>query len=232
MSSRNIRCILALAALTAGVSWLATGPASADACRSKVLPADVSSVCGELTSIHADTTYGDRLATRPGGAAATADQVARRLHLQGLNQATAVLSVADVGGVAAASGMPALPMTKPGRAGLPNVSSLLPAAPDVPGLPAMPARLAAAGKPGLPAVGAAELPGRLAIDELPDATGVIGGKAPLSLPEPVNTVKSRVTQTLPQAPKALDGIKTTVPVPGGKPASGIVDRLLGGLHLH
>ncbi|WP_214327239.1 hypothetical protein [Nonomuraea sediminis] len=206
---------------------MATAPASADVCRSKILPANVAPVCGELTSVRADTTYGRRLATRPGGLAATTDEVARRLHLQGLNQATAVLSLADLGGVAAATGMPALPMTKPGRAGLPDVSSL-PAAPDVPGLPAMPARLAVPGAPDMP-VGAPELPGRLAMDELPDASGVIGGKAPISLPQPVGGVKNRVDQTL-QAPKVLDGVKSAVPVPQDKPG-GVVGKLLGSLHL-
>ncbi|MFI6502290.1 hypothetical protein [Nonomuraea typhae] len=221
MSSRSIRSILAVAALTTGVSWLAAGPASAAGhCASQAAllkpPTTVASICDNLTHTRLSGTYGERMtAPRDSDVAVSAETLARKAGLPGLSKATAVFSLADMGGAAAAAGTPSLPSGMPRRVSMQS----LPVAPDLPGLPSSPA------VPGVPA----KLPpvsGRLS--DLPDGSGVPGLKPPIALPEPGESATGTVGRALPKSPdKALKA----VPLPEGNEVTDGVTQLLRGLRL-
>lgn len=199
MSSRNI---LALAVLTAGVSWLAVAPAQAATnCAKPVAvleaPTTVAAVCDEVADVKASGTYGGKMsAPDDSELLANVDMLAKAVGLPGLSRAAAVLSVADLAGVAAGTGLPTLPAGLPYKGGLPDVTSLA-LLPDVPGLPALPAKV--------PAVPLAKLPA------LPDAQSLT-----TVLPKQVTDAKEKVTTVLPdvvdraesgvQETKGLDGL--------------------------
>ncbi|WP_327088156.1 hypothetical protein OIE66_38505 [Nonomuraea sp. NBC_01738] len=226
------------------MSWLAVAPAgAADQCGDQVValkpPATVASVCEELTSLRANGTYTRMTAPKSSDTAMAVESMAKRLGLEGLAKTTAMLSFADLGGVAAAAGMPALPDGTPGKAGLPDVSRLT-EAPDLPGLPRLPST------PALP--GTSQLPVRVAkLDTMPDASGLTGAKTPLSLPKKkagvgpldggvgdlsqVGTLKDGLAGALPDATKKLDEVTSTVPVPGSEKATKPVKDLLSGVQL-
>ncbi|MBB5961158.1 hypothetical protein [Planomonospora venezuelensis] len=152
-ASRNIRGVLAtvtLAALVAGAGTAATGPAADAAVRAAA--ADGAQVPG------------DRMPLSP------VDRLARLADLRGLSRASAVISLADAGGVAAGIGFPALPFGLPGYPGLSGVEILAPI-PDLPGLPGAPGPyFFRAGVPSIP--------------ELRDAAGVLSNGTVLALPAP------------------------------------------------
>ncbi|GAA4235450.1 hypothetical protein FHR32_003234 [Streptosporangium album] len=111
-TSRNIRGLLAVAALAAGVSWVVTAPVSAsvtpcharDASRT---PTSVTAVCDRTRPGH---VAGGAVGRTVGRAApATADRLARLAGLPGLSRASAVVGFADTTGVAAGTGTPVPP---------------------------------------------------------------------------------------------------------------------------
>ncbi|WP_433249773.1 hypothetical protein ACQPYK_02980 [Streptosporangium sp. CA-135522] len=194
-ASRNIRGILAVAALTAGVSWVVTAPASAggmschgqDVVEVLQTPGSVAAVCEETGGVRGGTAVGRM--TAPGGeAAATVDRLARIAGLPGLSRASAVVSFADTAGVAAGAGLPALPSGMPGFSGH-SPAGTLASAPDLPGLPGTPGaeltRLPVSTVPSVPA--------------FTDSAGALsdGAALPLRLPHPAS-VKA-VTEDLPAA---------------------------------
>ncbi|MBG0813994.1 hypothetical protein [Planomonospora sp. ID82291] len=97
--------------------------------------------------------------------------LARNAGLPGLSRASAILSVADAGGVAAGIGFPGLPFGVPGYPGLVWVEFLSPT-PDLPGLPSAPSAVA-----GLP-------PAVPSVPSFANASGVLSGGAALALPVP------------------------------------------------
>ncbi|WP_449066811.1 hypothetical protein, partial [Planomonospora algeriensis] len=97
--------------------------------------------------------------------------LARNAGLPGLSRASAILSMADAGGVAAGVGFPGLPFGVPGYPGLVWVEFLSPT-PDLPGLPSAPS--AVAGFPSVPSV-----------PSFANAAGVLSGGAALALPAPM-----------------------------------------------
>lgn len=222
MSSRSIRSILAVATLTAGVSWLAAGQASADQCADmvSVLRAPtVAQVCDELTDLRASGTYGGRMTARRDSELATeVESLSRRLGMSGLSKSSAVLSFADLGGVAAAAGMPSLPSGMPGKGGLPTMTRMA-TTPDLPGLPNLPV---------LP--GARNLAAVEKVPALPDASGLTSVKAPLNLPRRVTKIRKQVT--LPETPAVLqDSGAGGLRLPDGDAVTERVDGLLKGLNL-
>ncbi|GGS62589.1 hypothetical protein GCM10010156_21930 [Planobispora rosea] len=108
-----MRGVLAAAALVAGVSWLTAAPA-------------------------AGAADGQRVPRGNGLVVPAVERLARTAGLPGLSRASALISVADAGGVAAGLGFPALPFGVPGHPGLRWVEMLSPI-PDLPGLPGAPA---------------------------------------------------------------------------------------------
>lgn len=201
MSSRNI---LALAVLTAGVSLLAVGTAQAATNCGKAVsvleaPTTVAALCDEVTDVRANGTYGGKMsAPADSELLMNVDALAKALGLPGLSRAAAVLSIADMAGVAAGAGLPTLPGGLPGTAGLPNVASLA-QLPDTPGLPSVP------GLAAVPQLPVSKLPA------LPYASGLTSVKAPLTLPQPVQEVKDKVTAVVPQVPAAVKKVESAVP---------------------
>ena len=135
MSSRKFRGILAVATLTAGVSWMTAGPTAAhasaawDACTGSS-PASTVRVCDDSTDLVAlDGPQGGKT-VRPVGDRATdrlimaAVRLANRLGVAGLATGHSVMAIADQGGMAATAGAGTLPGGIPGTAGLADVSRL------------------------------------------------------------------------------------------------------------
>ncbi|MFI6321384.1 hypothetical protein ACIBG8_27860 [Nonomuraea sp. NPDC050556] len=187
MSSRKI---LALAVLTAGASWLAVVPAqAATECKKSVAvleaPATAASLCDEVTDVRATGTYGGKMsAPADSELLSNVDMLAAAVGLPGLSRAAAVLSIADLAGVAAGTGLPTLPAGLPYKAGLADVSSLA-LLPDVPGMPAVPTV-------------------KLPVAELPEAQDLTR-----VLPKPVAEIEKKATTVLPDVVK-----KPELPAPG------------------
>ncbi|WP_406319271.1 hypothetical protein OHA77_18525 [Streptosporangium sp. NBC_01639] len=128
-TSRNIRGLLAVAALTAGVSWVVTASASASTVPCQVR--DPAGAPGSATAV-CDRTRSGRVAHGPAGRSAggvtggaavvTADRLARIAGLPGLAQASGVVGFADTTGVAAGTGVPTPPTTAPVRSVHPDRS--------------------------------------------------------------------------------------------------------------
>ncbi|MEV4180651.1 hypothetical protein AB0J28_04295, partial [Streptosporangium canum] len=127
-TSRHIRGLLAVAALTAGVSWLAAAPASAGgvSCQGRDMvelletPESVATVCDEAGDLRASATAGRTTVPAQGEGPASMERLARIAGLPGLSQASAVVSFADTAGVAAGTGTPALPALPAGMPGFPG----------------------------------------------------------------------------------------------------------------
>ncbi|MEU7990239.1 hypothetical protein AB0B56_35785 [Streptosporangium canum] len=199
-TSRHIRGLLAVAALTAGVSWLAAAPASAGgvSCQGREMvelletPESVATVCDEAGDLRASATAGRTTVPARGEGPASMERLARIAGLPGLSQASAVVSFADTAGVAAGTGTPALPALPSGMPGFPGHSpaGTLATAPDLPGLP---------GTPGTDLIRfpVSEVP---SVPRLTDPTGALSGDGtalPLPLEEPVSV--QAVTEDLPAA---------------------------------
>ncbi|MBG0827302.1 hypothetical protein HS041_05945 [Planomonospora sp. ID67723] len=159
-ASKNIREVLATVTLTtlaAGAGWAATGPAALADGASRAVSASAALAAGAGLSRD--------------GVPSVAERLAHLADLRGLSRASAVISMADAGGVAAGIGFPALPFGLPGYPGLTGVEILSPI-PDLPGLPGLPGprALFRSGVPSVPA--------------LRDAAGVMSTGTVLSLPAP------------------------------------------------
>lgn len=199
------RSILAVAALTAGVSWWAPGPAGASTCeQGQQAPDSVAAVCEEITGARASGRYGPMKAP-PGGAASAVERLAMKLGLPGMSKAAAVLSVADMGGVAAGAGLPTLPMAAPGVAGLKDVSRLA-ESPDLPGLPVVPSEIRD-------------------LVKVPDVPGVVDRAVP---EVPVLDLPRRAGEVEKSAPRAPDLTGSSLP---GAGAIAELGRVLGDLGL-
>ncbi|MBG0820287.1 hypothetical protein HS048_06005 [Planomonospora sp. ID91781] len=134
--------------------------------------------------------------------------LARNAGLPGLSRASAILSVADAGGVAAGVGFPGLPFGMPGYAGLVWVEFLSPT-PDLPGLPSAPS--AVAGPP--PAVPS--------VPSFANAAGVLSGGTALALPAPMPLPRragGKIVTGRPPATAAREAeVVPTGPRTGGAP---------------
>jgi hypothetical protein len=184
-ASRNIRGILAVAALTASVSWTVTAPASAGVtpCQGRDVvnvvtpgypgsPGYTAGVCDELgviTTGETMTPAGDGTMTFAGaGAQRPVDRFARAAGLPGLSWASGAVSFTDAGDASSQSS----PFGQPYTTGSPWVDTMS-SAPDLPGLP---------GAPGGPGAGLDGSRFRVArIHDLPGPNGDV----PLPGPIPV-----------------------------------------------
>ncbi|WP_084955967.1 hypothetical protein [Thermoactinospora rubra] len=99
-------------------------------------PSTVATVCDENADTRASANYwGKTPAPADSHALRSAETLAKRVGLPGMAKTSAVLSVADMGGVAAGAGAPAVPgkVTAPARP-----VARMADYPDVPGLPNAP----------------------------------------------------------------------------------------------
>ncbi|GAA3662277.1 hypothetical protein GCM10022224_027610 [Nonomuraea antimicrobica] len=216
--------MIAVAALTAGVCWLSTGPTTAQSCPgtepSLLSPTAIASYCDE----HAKLRVNDggpgsgRMVTKESNKLAmAAGDLARHLGLTGLATGKEVLGVADLGGVAATWGMPSLtsaspalfPMV-PGPLGMKDLSTMagvpaLPSLPELPALPALPQEPQLANLPAELSLGQATHQNRIA------GTGI---QSPLDLKQPVREVGADVIGEL--LPKAVESVEGTSMLPGGE----------------
>lgn len=239
-ASRGIRSVLAVAVLATGAGWLAMSPASAENCDEKVVLLDettVAEVCEEVGGLRAKTTRTPMRASQESELAMSAERLAKAAGMPGLSRSTAVLSVSDMGGVAAGAGLPSLPSGVPGQAGLQEVSKLA-LAPDLPGLPSLPPLPPLPNAEALDEVStlgeAARLAevselGEAAVPEMamPDAAGVTGGSTLLDLTPPVNEVATKVGELMEQpGGKAQPDAKgLRLPVADGDGLAGLTERL-------
>ncbi|WP_093258744.1 hypothetical protein [Thermostaphylospora chromogena] len=109
-----------MAVLAGGFGTMGVNPAAASTeCKQDgpvaVLhgPNRLASLCNEHLDLRAEASSAKMTPRRDSEMLATLDRIARRAGLDGLSQATAVLSFADMGGAAAGAGAPSLPMPKP-----------------------------------------------------------------------------------------------------------------------
>ncbi|MEW9554764.1 hypothetical protein [Nonomuraea sp. NPDC050783] len=225
MPFRQIRSIVAttaLAALAAGVTWLAAGPTGADACggaERTVLPSGLVG-CGERTELHLNDVPGTREITpEVNDLAMTMGRLARRLGLAGLAMGRAVPGMADLGGVAATWGMPSLASASPrffpaaaGPAGMEDLSTAAHVA-ALPTLPVLPSAPAAAPPQGRLSQGT-PLGGGPAHTKSAGKAGK-QAKDPIGLEKPVNEVGSRVVGEL--LPQAVGDLGDSAVLPGRDP---------------
>ncbi|SNS91897.1 hypothetical protein SAMN05216276_101996 [Streptosporangium subroseum] len=188
-ASRNIRGILAVAALTASVSWTVTAPASAGVtpCQGRDVvnvvtpgypghPGYTAGVCDEIgviTTGETMTPAGDGTMTFAGaGAQRPVDRFARAAGLPGLSWASGAVSFTDAGDASFQSS----PFGQPYTTGSPWVDTMS-TTPDLPGLP---------GAPSGPGTGLDGSRFRVSrIHDLPGPNGAPTGDVPLPGPIPV-----------------------------------------------
>ncbi|WP_393167544.1 hypothetical protein [Nonomuraea marmarensis] len=222
-----------MATLTAGVSWLAVAPATADTCAdaepSLLSSTAAATYCDEHTTLRVnDGGLGSsRMVTSESNKLAmAAGELARRLGLTGLATGKSVLGVADLGGVAANWGMPSLASaspalfpTMPGPAGMRDLSTMagIPALPALPELPSTPLQ--------------AKLPAEMSLGQAPYHNRIAGSgiESPLDLERPVSEVGAEVIGTL--LPKAVESVEGTSMLPGGQPVADGFTGLTQGLGL-
>jgi hypothetical protein len=237
VSSRNIRSILAVAALATGVSWLAAGPVNAEACTDRVAllkgPDSLAQVCDEALDVKATGSLGQMSARKGSDVAMTAETLAKQAGLPGLSKASAVLSFTDLGGVAAAAGLPALPEGVPGEAGLPDVRRMA----TVPSLPDVGSLTQGRGLPlgkDLPLGDALPLDKGLPLSEVPSlpGTGALPAvKEPLRLGQTVGGITDKMGGNLPTSKLPLSGLPVSklplskLPISDGKAVDGLVKGL-------
>ncbi|MEV0613894.1 hypothetical protein AB0I81_11275 [Nonomuraea sp. NPDC050404] len=229
--------MIAVAALTAGVSWLFAGPSTADSCTETALlsPATASSPGCEPPNLRVGQGLGEgsggpgssRMITEESNALAmAAGELARRLGLTGLATGKEVLGAADIGGIAANWGMPSLASSSP---------ALFPMAPGPIGMADL---STVAGMPGLPSLPQLprtplqdKLPGMMTLGQEPYHNRVQGSgvQSPMDLQQPVNMVSENLIGTL--LPKAVEGVESTSKLPGGAPAISGFGALVEGLEL-
>lgn len=227
MSSRKIRSILTVAALTAGVTWPVAGPSVADTCRPREAVASYCDGHAKL-QLNEGRTNGHRVVTEEvGKLAMAAGDMARRLGLTGLAAARSAMGpLADLGGVGATWGMPSLNSASPalfpaasGNSGMRDLATTL----QVPALPALPALP--------PAPVAARVPTEMTLAERPTApASARAAKSPGRARQPVREVGGDLISNL--LPRAVEGIEGASTLPGGYPAIDGFSRLLPGLDLH
>ncbi|MEU5859685.1 MULTISPECIES: hypothetical protein [unclassified Nonomuraea] len=227
MASQKIRSILAVAALTVGVTWPVAGPSVADTCRPRFQA--VASFCDGRTSLqlNENKTNGHRVVTEEvGKLAVAAGAMARRLGLTGLAAARSAMGpLADLGGVGATWGMPSLTSVSPalfpmasGESGMRDLATTL----QVPALPALPAL------PQPPI--AARVPAEMTVGEKPTApASARSARSAAEARQPVREVGGDLISNL--LPKAVEGIEGASTLPGGYPAIDGFSRLLPDLDL-
>ncbi|MFC5834290.1 hypothetical protein [Nonomuraea insulae] len=213
MSFQKIRGMVAVAALTAGVSWLYAGPAMAQSCpdaEPALLSANsIGSYCDEHTKLRVNDggSGSGRMVTHESTKLAmAAGELARRLGLTGLATGKEVLGVADLGGMAAtwsmpslASASPALLPTLPGPIGMKDLSTMA-SVPTLAELPEMPQQK--------------KLPGETSLGQALQRDNVTGSGSPLDVAEPVHQVGAQVINVL--LPKAVESVEGTSMLPGGQ----------------
>ncbi|WP_371781402.1 pentapeptide repeat-containing protein [Streptosporangium subroseum] len=192
-ASRNIRGILAVAALTASVSWTVTAPASAGVtpCQGRDVvnvvtpgypgyPGYTAGICDEIGGVgviapggETMTPAGDGTMTFAGdGAPRPVDRFARAAGLPGLSWTSGAVGFTDAGDAS----FQASPFGQPYTTGSPWVGTMS-ATPDLPGLP---------GAPGGPDTGLDGSRFRVSrIQDLPGPNGALTGDVPLPGPIPV-----------------------------------------------
>ncbi|MEV4579351.1 hypothetical protein AB0K16_39485 [Nonomuraea jabiensis] len=210
-----------MATLTAGITWLAATPSTADACTggepALLSPKSVATYCAERARLRLDGAGaggGKLVTTESNRLAMAAGEMARRLGLTGLATGREVLGTADLGGMAATWGMPALFSASPapfpvvpGPASMKDLATVA----EVPALPALPEL------PQTPLV--AKLPAEMSLGNAAPYQNRIAGstiESPLDLKEPVAEVGSQVVDIL--LPKAVRSVEDTTMLPGGQPA--------------
>ncbi|MEU4324444.1 hypothetical protein [Nonomuraea dietziae] len=229
-----------MAVLATGASWLTAAPASAEICDEKVVLLDrttVAGVCEETAGLRARATRTAMTAPRGSGLSMSAERLAKTAGLPGLSRTTAVLSLADTGGVAAGAGLPSLPSGVPGEKGIVEASKLS-ITPDLPGLPTLPsteavddgfrlgelggraevvqvAEVAEVNAPEVAEVNAPEV-------AMPDAAGVTGMTAPINLTPPINEVTARVGELV---EKRGAQVLPPLSVTNGEGADGLAEEL-------
>ncbi|MEV1178206.1 hypothetical protein [Nonomuraea sp. NPDC049784] len=221
MSSQKIRSILAVATLTAGVTWLAVGPSAADSCkaeRAQLSSQAIASYCGEH-AVNDDALGGGGTVTDESDKLAmAAGRMATQLGLTGLATAREVLGAADMGGVAATWGMPspALFPKVPGSVGMQDLSTMA-GIPALPALPEVPPRPLGVKLPEL-SLGHTPYRNRFAGSGIESAT---------TLKRPVEEVGAEVVDVL--LPKTVESIEDTSLLTGGQTTmagfSGLVPEL-------
>ncbi|MEV4361517.1 hypothetical protein ACWEPL_24425 [Nonomuraea sp. NPDC004186] len=221
MSSQKIRSIIAVATLTAGITWLAATPSTADMCKggepALLSPKSIATYCEERAPVRLDEAGargGKLVTTESNKLAMAAGEMARQLGLTGLATGREALGIADLGGLAANWGMPSLfsasPALLPMVPGSTSMKDLATVA-EVPALPALPVL------PQTPLV--AKLPAEMPLGNAAPYQNRIAGSAvesPLDLKEPVAEVGSQVVDIL--LPKAVQSVEDTSMLPGGQPA--------------
>lgn len=240
-ASRGIRSVLAVAVLATGASWLAAAPASAEICDEKVVLLDsttVAAVCEETAGLRARATRTAMTAPRGSELSMSAERLAKTAGLPGLSRTTAVLSLADTGGVAAGAGLPSLPSGVPGKKGIVEASKLS-MTPDLPGLPTLPSTEAVDDGFRLGELGGraevaqvaevaevnevSEVSGAVAPEmAMPDAAGVTGMTAPINLTPPINEVTAKVGELV---EKRGAQVLPPLSVTNGEGADGLAEEL-------
>ncbi|MFB4272819.1 hypothetical protein [Nonomuraea sp. GTA35] len=229
MSFQKFRSMVAVAALTAGVSWLFAGAATAGNCAETAVlsPSSVVSTCDGPAALHIEQsgTAGSRMITSESNKVAmAAGEMARHIGYTGVATGKEVLRMADVSGAGATWGLsslfsasPALFPMVPGPAGVADLATRanLPPFPPLPVLPEV---------PGTPLD--SRLPHEMTMGQGPFHNRVVGTglDSPLALQKPVSEVSSElIGQVL---PKAVDGLQGISILPGGgSGASGLTDAV-------
>ncbi|NUP03280.1 MAG: hypothetical protein HOV96_34510 [Nonomuraea sp.] len=222
-----------MAALTAGVTWLAAGPSTADTCRTKekglLSPDSLASYCDGRTRVRLNEgeTGGRRVVTEEANKLAmAAGEMARELGLTGLAAARSAMGpFADLGGIGASWGMPSVSHGSPaafpvGPGGMQDLSTMV----EVPALPALPAL------PQTPV--AARLPAEMSLGQKlsPDRVASRAVRPPTDVQKPVNEIGSEVIANL--LPQAVESVEDASLLPGGHPAIDGFGGLLRGLALN
>ncbi|MEV4074648.1 hypothetical protein ACGFJC_43805 [Nonomuraea fuscirosea] len=216
--------MIAVAALTAGVSWLVAGPATAANCRNAepglLSPRSVATYCDEHTKLRVnDSGSGSSrmVASESNKLAMAAGELARRLGLTGLATGRAVLGSADLGGMAATWGMPSLTSASPAIPVVPGPAAMKDLS-TVAGIPALPALPSLPSVPDLPPLARTPLEGDARRAQAPhhNSVGGTGIQSPTDLQRPVREVGEDVIGVL--LPKAVESIEGTSMLPGGETA--------------
>ncbi|MEV0228475.1 hypothetical protein [Nonomuraea sp. NPDC050786] len=218
MSSQKIRSIIAVATLTAGVTWLAAAPSTADTCKGTGVTArTTASYCGTYAATDG-ALGGGTAADESEKLAMAAGAMAAQLGLTGLATAREALGAADMGGLAATWGMPspALLPKVPESLEMRDLATMA----RVPALPALP-----------------EVPSKPLEVKVPDLSlgngpshnryAGSGTRPPASLHRPVEEVRAEVVDVL--LPETVENLQDTSVLAGGQTAvagfSGLAPQL-------
>ncbi|MGN9843770.1 hypothetical protein ACTMTI_37160 [Nonomuraea sp. H19] len=228
MSAHKIRGIIAVAAVTAGVSWLAPGPAMAETCaddqRALLSNTSIASYCDERSGMRLDVGgpgAGRAVTSESSRLAMTAGTMARQLGLTGLATAKEAMGTADLGGIAANWGMPALASASP---------ALFPALPDPAGMKDLATMITVPALSALPPTPLeSQVSSQLSLDDGPHHDRVAGSgvKSPLDLQKPVQEVSADVIGVL--LPEVVERVGHTSVLPDGQPVAAGFDGLVHGL---